>query len=433
MFRGGVTRDLLELTAWFSKVYEGNFLGLKDCWSKVSQVTMANSAGVTTFSNVESHTVSAPERLHPRAVPVPWTFYNNCSRPSLLKGLDEGQIKELLNSLAISLSNDFHVSIGVGAIPVNTVQMAGVKEPISKIVLIGASNLKKVVAHLRNIGYEVIDLCHPGWMATPASVAEVGNKLKEIAVAPNVAFVFDVFGNSVTRFELYDGTTSLPVRQDHGYHLLGDILNCSESVFSKLFEIVLPLFSMVPGSMRIILPPQPRYVFAGCCASPSHSTNCDRDSYPSERMSSFSALRAQLKKLCVPALVNNVWVGDICCWIPNCYDMNSMSKLAALRPTMAPDGVHLTPEGYRNFANYIGELLEKTSQGKLGKYAPSSSNSSLVSGSRRYHWRGFTSPVGSKSHSAGSSGLKASRGRSHKTSGPYSHNGGRGGGSWGRK
>jgi hypothetical protein len=34
---GGVTRDVIEITAW---VYDGVFLGLRDCWSKASQLYM---------------------------------------------------------------------------------------------------------------------------------------------------------------------------------------------------------------------------------------------------------------------------------------------------------------------------------------------------------------------------------------------------------
>jgi len=175
--------------------------------------------------------------------------------------------------LAVSLDRDFHVSTGVGVIPANASTNAGVKEPITKIVLVGASNLKRVAGHLRALGYEVTDLCHPGWMVTPASVAEVRHKIKSIPQESNTAYIFDLFGNSVTRFELYDGTTSLPVKGSNGFHLLGDIQCCTETVFEKLFEITTPLFDEVPGQLRIILPPQPRYVFGGCCPDPLHSTN----------------------------------------------------------------------------------------------------------------------------------------------------------------
>ena len=77
----------------------------------------------------------------------------------------------------------------------------------------------------------------------------------------------------------------------NGFHLLGEIQTCADSVFVKLCEIVCPLFEAVPGQMRIVIPPQPRYVFGGCCADPTHGPNSRMESYPETRMTSFSALQ----------------------------------------------------------------------------------------------------------------------------------------------
>jgi hypothetical protein len=209
---GSVNRDILEVAAWYAKVYEGSILGLNDCWTKVSKISMQNSAGVTFLTNIESYTVSAPGNLDVHTVLVPWTFYTNSSRPSLLKGNDQGQSNELLDAIAGSIVKDFHIHFGVGVTPENTVQPAAVKEPFTRIVLVGASILKRCAVHLRSKGYDVLDMCTPGWMATPATVAELCQKLKTLQLGPGTAIVFDLFGNSVTRYKLYDGSTSLPTR-----------------------------------------------------------------------------------------------------------------------------------------------------------------------------------------------------------------------------
>ena len=424
---GGVTREILELTAWFSKTYEGISLGFKEAWSKLSQLAMHNSAGVIMQPHVESYTVSAPDRLHPNAAIVPWTFFTNSSRPSLLKGLDEGQYRELLDSIATILDRDFRIPAGVGAIPVNAIPSVGVKEPLTKLVLVGASNLKKIAAHLRSLGFEVLDLCLPGWMVTPATVAEVTDKMRAITLSQDIAFVFDVFGNSVVRYELYDGTTPLPVKMGGRYHLLGEIVNCSEQVFKKLFEIASPLFEAVPSQMRIILPPQPRYVFGGCCDDLSHGTNSRKTTYPAERVSSFLALRNQLKKLAADKLSHNFWVADSCCAVEKGAELNTEERVKALRGLLQGDGVHLSEQGYRNAAKNIGCILEAAWKGKQGKFVPASPNAALVSGPKNFHWRGFNSPVGSRREPASNHGGKAVRGRQHKHT-PYTRGGKRGGG-----
>jgi len=146
-----------------------------------------------------------------------------------------------------------------------------------------------------------------------------------------------------------------------------------------------------------------------------------------ERMSSFLSMRAILKKVAVQHMPTNMWVADTCCAVPNGAELNSESKLAALRKFLLADGVHLTPEGYRNVSNNISSILDSVVKGTMGKYTPNCPNPTSVSGARRYHWRGFTSPVGSRSQSTSHTGLKAIRGRQPRPHGPY------GGSSSGRK
>jgi hypothetical protein len=423
---GGVTRDIMEVSAWFAKVYDGTFLGFKDCWTKTVQLSMANSAGVSRLSNVESYTLCAPASIDKDAVLVSWTFFTDSTRPSLLKGLDKGQQSVLLDLLAVSLERDFHIPPCIGSIPENALQGSQVKEPFKKIILVGASILKKTCVFLETLGFETVDLCGPGWIATPAAVAELRAKLESINISSDTAVVFDVFGNSTTRVELYDGSTSLPVKIGNGFHLPGTVQVCTDNIFEKIIETVMPLFLAVKDNMRIIVPPQPRYVFSGCCSDATHSTNVPNALYPNERMLAFSRLRAHLKKSIVPRLGNNFWIADGCIAIKHGNDLKLAVKQELLKPLMAADGVvHLTPEGYRNAASNIGCILESVQRGKIGKLAIPRSNASLVSGTRRHHWRGFSSPVGSKKPATTTSQLKMSRSRQSRSAVPYA--GGRGG------
>jgi hypothetical protein len=150
-------------------------------------------------------------------------------------------------------------------------------------------------------------------------------------------------------------------------------------------------------------------------------------------MSSFISLRAALKKKLVPVLQQNFWVTDTCLAVVGGTELNLDNKLTALKPLLAQDGVHLTPEGYRYVAKNISGILCEVYLGKCGKFAPSCSNPLPVSGNRRFHWRGFTSPVGSRSNTypSGSSAYKSAKGRTFKAPGPYTGSK-RGGGSKGK-
>jgi hypothetical protein len=108
-------------------------------------------------------------------------------------------------------------------------------------------------------------------------------------------------------------------------------------------------------------------------------------------------------------------------------------KLTALRGVMTQDGVHLTAEGSKNFAENIVETLAKLQSGKCGKKSAMSSSAAVnISGAGRHFWHGFSSPVGSTPDPVDRQhGGKATpnRIRPHTSHGPYQGNGS---GRWGR-
>ena len=59
--------------------------------------------------------------------------------------------------------------------------------------------------------------------------------------------VLDLFGNSVYRYESYNGSVIVPVKVGGGYHLLGDVKLCSDAIFGKQVDVILPLLEAVKG------------------------------------------------------------------------------------------------------------------------------------------------------------------------------------------
>jgi hypothetical protein len=74
------------------------------------------------------------------------------------------------------------------------------------------------------------------------------------------------------------------------------------------------------------------------------------------------------------------------------------AKLDALRPSLGPDGVHLTDQGRYHLFHGLAKTVLALREGKLGKppKPAEAAASSLISG-RTYYWRGFTSDRGSTS------------------------------------
>jgi hypothetical protein len=161
----------------------------------------------------------------------------------------------------------------------------------------------------------------------------------------DTAVIFDIFGNSAFKFKHVDGTLVLPFRVGGGYHFLCDISMDSDGKIGELISQAKPVFCAVKDLLCIIMPPNPRYVFSGCCKDRSHSTNLGSDNYSAQILEATLHFRKILKT----ALVGSEELGRF--WV-----MDTLSCLGSIPPTMpeklevvrlaiGPDGVHFTESG----------------------------------------------------------------------------------------
>ena len=420
---GGVARELMEVCVWFHKVYQGTVHGMKSPWDLLIGKTAGQSAGVAVLEKCETYTIPLPSSLDPTSQMVPTTICCNTSRPSLLTGMDQGPILEVLGSISSTLSRDF----GMEVILENALTMGGAKEKVRKIVLIGASNLRRVESHLTSMGYMVANLCVPGWIATPNSVEIMLQNLATLNLEGGTAIVLDLFGNSVFRFIDYDGSTSKPFKQGGSWHLAGEVTVCSTQILSNLIDIALPLLKCAAGHIRIVLPPQPRYIFSGCCDNAVHCTNRTKEGFSESIVTDICKLRTHLKKTLIQKLDKNFWLADSCCALRSAGNMSSAERVRALRPFMA-DAVHFTADAYRNVATNIVDHIEGLSSGSLGKTPLTSRRATcdFVSGSSMFTWHGISSPVGSLLGRSAHRQQKSEKEKRHKNLGPYGRWGGGG-------
>jgi len=394
---GGIARDLAELAVWFSRVYEGNIQGLHNCWTVLVRKSVEHSTGSTELTHPESYVVHLPDKLDENAKTSPHTFVTKNSRPSALKGLDKGSQIELLTSLSVTLGRDFLIPAGIGACPENVTEQTEGNETIVKLILVGASNLNRAGIHFEKQGYTVVNLCVPGWVSSPTNVAEMLEKLSTVTVGNDTAIVLDVFGNSTFRYENYDGSVLMPVKMGGGYHLIGEVTVCNDNVFSKQIDTVLPLLEAVPGTVKIVVPPQPRYLFGSCCRDPNHCTNVPQVDHPTKLLGASMHLRDVLKKKLVGKLNSNFWISDSCLATNVNTGATVTERCAGLKSVFAQDHVHFSMDGYTNIAKNISNAVRDLSAGKVGKY--SNENRTAASGvsgvGRNHFWRGISSPVGS--------------------------------------
>ena len=419
---GGVSREIVELASWLSKVYTGSINGLRDLWNLCVTRTIERSAGQTVLNSVEYYTITVPASLEPNSLAKPTTYYSTSSRPSILYGIDQGTVSELIDATKSVLNRDFNIPVGTGGFSPASAPDTGVYENLKRVVLVGASILKQLGPILAESGYDVTDLCTPGWKISPENISELGKKLESAKLGQNTAVVLDLFGNSCTRATLFDGSTTVPLKGAGGYHLPGKVSVCSEEIFTNLIEIAKPVIDAAAGTVRLIIPPQPRYLFDPCCNDRTHCTNMGDQAHAGTVLATNLKLRAVLKKKLGGAENIPLWIMDTCGAVKNPGDLTVSDKLAALKTVCARDGVHLTDAGSRIFAANITEVLQKLQSGMLGKPPNAMTGSAAVifsGGGGRHFWRGFTSPVGSRSRGHPAAWQKAPKDRLFKNFGPY--------------
>jgi len=418
---GGVARELIELGGWLANVYKNCPQGLLEVWNSLASITIERSAGQTTLNAVEAYTITLPEKLDLGAPDKPTTLYTNSSRPSVLYGIDQGTSSGLLHTLSNVLDRDFKIPVGTGIKPASARTAEGVQENVKRVVLVGASNLKRVVPNLKNEGFEVLDLCTPGWTVTPQNIQNLLGILKNSNFSQNCAVVFDLFGNSCFRASLFDGSTIMPIREGGGYHLPGTVEVCKDDIFVKLVELVQPVLDAVESTIRLVIPPQPRYLYSPCCSDRSHCSNVGQNSHAENLLAGCFRLRSILKrKLSVSGAAIPPWVMDTCCGVHG-TEKTVIEKQEVLKQISSYDGVHLTAEGNGNVAKNICGAIKNLQNGTQGKAISMSRAAAVhVAGAEpRHFWKGFSSPVGSAKRSANQSWGKFPKEKSHGGNIPY--------------
>jgi len=196
---------------------------------------------------------------------------------------------------------------------------------------------------------------------------------------------------------------------------------CKDDIFAKLVDLVQPILDTVESNIRLVLPPQPRYLFSPCCSDRSHCSNVGQANHPESLLAGCFRLRSILKrKLSVGGSTIPPWVMDTCCCVFG-SGKTVVEKLEVLKRVSSADGVHFSSEGNCNVAKNIAVTLQNLQTGTLGRAVVMSRAAAVpVAGAEpRHFWKGFNSPVGSTKRSAAQSWGKFPRERNSASNFPY--------------
>jgi hypothetical protein len=385
---GTLAREILELATWLEDVYDNNPLGLLQAWSAVVAATDTCSEGATPLQAMDAYKLPLPTGLSLSSPLRSMTFCSNSTRPVTLNGLPKDTLSKLLNTLINTIHRNFQSCARPEIFLVRTTPMVSAENCGQRVVLVGASNLKNSASHFSSSGYDVRDLTISGWIASPENIENMIKKISTIEESSGNIFVFDLFGNSAYRFEQFDGTQSLPYKVGNKYHLAGNVVTCMPTTFKKFVEGIILLLEAKKSSVGLIIPPLPRYLFAGFCEQKDHCKNVSEQNHPRKMLTDIIGLRNSLKKLVTGSGIANVRVLDACC-VTGCKSTaNIEQRLIGLKSVMVSDNVHYLSEGYANLVENCTAALQ--AQGMAEMAAKSNNKAS------QFFWRGFRSPVGAK-------------------------------------
>jgi hypothetical protein len=392
------------LSAWLGRVYADNASGLLDTWEFLRKNTESHCEG-----NLASETCKIPL---PSSISVgsiqAHSFIFDSSCPVILPGIHRKATEELLRVLIENLNRDFETNLNPEAIIANS--WAGdldlgnqlddmeASESSNHIILVGSSNMRRLLPFLKSAGYTVSDHTQPSWLATPENIDIVATTLNTISPDSNTTVVLELFGNSTFRFRQFDGTMALPFKFNNSYHLEGDVGVCDSDSFLRLCDAAGPIFEACKDSVKIVIPPLPRHLYNSCCGNTKHCTNLKNDEYELSMLQATTRFRPLLKDSLLKQGHEKFFVidgvGGLLGVLPGGNRGAPVEILRELSAYCASDGVHYTEPGYANLAKTISAAEKGIRNGTLTKSSARKENIAGRGDSKSFFWRGFTSPVG---------------------------------------
>jgi hypothetical protein len=271
-------------------------------------------------------------------------------------------------------------------------------ESRKKIVVAGASNMRRLIPALKLAGYEVVDLSQPSWLATVENIELLASRLIALDLSPDTVVILELFGNSTFRFRQFDDTMALPFKSGNGYHMEGEVGVCCDTTFSKLVNAVRPILDASGAGIKILVPPLPRYLYTGCCANKKHCTNLSEAEYELNQLHATMHFRPLMKELFLTMGIENFFVLDgigSLLGVDAGNNRGTISEnLLELKKYCAADGVHFTELGYANLSKVIVSAIIGMESGTLTKAKARAGEISGKSRGSVFFWRGFTSPNG---------------------------------------
>jgi hypothetical protein len=241
---------------------------------------------------------------------IPITFASASSCPDSVLGPSCKAVKDLLLAISLVLNRDFHALLASELnLPRGHAITEGTKE--LHIVLIGGSHMHYTAPHLKSLGAIVTDLSVPGWISNVRNGQSLMDRVRCSEPPSDAVYVFDVLGNSSVCFRQEDGGSSLPIKLNGSFHLLGELDMMQQDHVELALSPIEHLYNnLLKSNCKLFNPPIPRFLFGSCCPDLAHGSNIRMGGHGEKMLGEHCRIRNNLKSILLKDGIRNMRVLD---------------------------------------------------------------------------------------------------------------------------
>jgi hypothetical protein len=337
----GLIRSLADILCWFAKissVTEGGGPVLSECYSQLVDLLRSNGTGT------ELATYGVRYRLPHSLGGGEYQKWDSGGATGLKSGVappDPAGVIRIVNVLF----NELHTNLGMPNLTMAGLYGASQTSAFKKkVILVGASHMKRLEAILQANGVETARVATKHWRAVTTGVNNLTQEIKLMLGLDNAeeaVLVLGMFDNAFFQARYEDGNyCPISKRIDGSYHVDGDIVCPAMETSRTSFIQTVPLLKTFQEYDKLVLAPLPRYLYNSCCSDVEHAPNIKEDNHVAGQIGDLEEHQRMWRGISFREKIRNVKVV-------------SAASLLADATWWGTDPVHPTNAGYERVAKFV--------------------------------------------------------------------------------
>ena len=134
--------------------------------------------------------------------------------------------------------------------------------------------------------------------------------------------------------------------------MMGDVVPSPDEALVGQIRGLRPVLEILKDVKKVFVPPIPRFVFGGCCATKHHAPNTASPDHPATMITEHIRQRHTITKALIDSKTSHFRVTDVLSIYSSTHDTIT-DKARKFRTFSHKDNVHLTPAGYKLLAEEL--------------------------------------------------------------------------------